>query len=170
MRTSGTWRIMWRVFLDNINTMLEMAKSNVTFNTKKYFKINGKKCGFGDRNPFLEYLQNAYKIMALPEKLSFTIILSSACDIIDLLYTSFLDEVHFSQECFGLIEEIDRVITGCFTRYVFMEFFKVSLIGFEEEFEILDQLVVSPRTENREENGGGKKTVGKIESLVNRFE
>ena len=121
--------------LGNLNTIMEMGKSGNILNTNKIFKINGKKYSFSDKSPFLDHFLHACKIAALPEKMSYKIIVSSICDIFDMIYTGFRDETNYnSQESYELILCIDKILSYCFTKIIFVDFFSVSMDGFEKEF------------------------------------
>lgn len=54
------------------------------------------------------------KTITLPEEMNFTTILESLCNVLNLTYIMFTDNIYANKECYELILKVDNIIYNKF--------------------------------------------------------
>lgn len=132
-------------FIDNVNTLFDRTGLMQNL-SRKVIKINGSKYRFTDKKILTDFLVNWHKSLQLPGKLSYQVIVCSTSEILNMVYTMFMDEVYYNFDSYDLIEKIDDLVLGMFLQVIFKDLFKLSLEASENEFKNFDKIMTNAKT------------------------
>jgi len=122
---------------ENINTLLDPSGLLHKL-SKKTLKVNENRCSFQEKKIFQEYITNFYKTYSMPVKLSYSVIVGSACEMLVLLYSMFTDEIFCNKEMFEVVEQVNYLVYSTFIKPVFIDLQQVGISSAGKEFEILE--------------------------------
>lgn len=129
-------------FQNATSRFMSFLEKNLTSSSnKKMLQINEKRYHFSDKRIFVEYFKNSYKVSQLTQKISFFTIISTLCEILDILLTAFLDEAYFTRDSYDYLKRIDELIHENIIKIIYRDLFKISWQEVEKELKIFSETI-----------------------------
>lgn len=120
-------------FQSATSKFMNFIEKSLNVASKKVVRINEKRYNLTDKKIFLDYFKHSFKVSQLTEKISFFTVVSSLCEILDIILTAFMDEVYFTRESYETLKKVDELIQENVVKIVYRDLLRVSWVQIDQE-------------------------------------